>query len=174
MYSLALFVDLTLLVQAPPTSSTNSLSYGDKTARVSADDLAKLPRVQATVRSHNVEGTYEGPQLRDVLASVDVPHGDALPGPEPPADRRHRCRRRVSGGLFAGRARPGVPRSPGNPSHATKRPSRWMLPKVRSGWSSPTKHVPPAGPPGHRDQDRGRQTLAVRASDAPGGQISIF
>jgi len=81
MYSLALFVGLTLLVQAPPTSSTISLSYGDKTARVSADDLAKLPRVQATVRSHNVEGTYEGPQLRDVLASVDVPHGDALRGP---------------------------------------------------------------------------------------------
>ena len=44
MYSLALFVGLTLLVQAPPTSSTISLSYGDRTARVSADDLAKLPQ----------------------------------------------------------------------------------------------------------------------------------
>jgi hypothetical protein len=51
-----LFVGLPLLVQAPPTPSTISLSYGDKTARVSADDLAKLPQVQATVRSHNVEG----------------------------------------------------------------------------------------------------------------------
>ena len=81
MYSLALFVALTLMVQASPTPSTISLSYGDKTARLSADDLAKLPQVQATVRSHNVEGSYEGPQLRDVLASVDVPHGDALRGP---------------------------------------------------------------------------------------------
>ena len=52
MISLALFVALaTPMVQASPTPSTISLSYGDKTARLTADDLAKLPQVQATVRS---------------------------------------------------------------------------------------------------------------------------
>ncbi len=70
-----------VLVQAPAASSSLSVSYGDKAARMSVEDLARLPQVKTVVHSHNVEGTYEGPLLREVLASVGVPSGEALRGP---------------------------------------------------------------------------------------------
>ena len=175
MYSLALFVALTLMVQASPTPSTISLSYGDKTARLTADDLAKLPQVRATVQSHNVEGGYEGPQLRDVLASVGVPHGDALRGPSLRLHGRHRCRRRVSCGLFARRARSGVPRSPGDSGHTTKRPAAGCFRRSVQAGGHRRSTSRPLGPPGHWDRNRGRQTLAARADmTRTGVRISNF
>ena len=96
------------------------------------------------VRSHNVEGSYEGPQLRDVLASVDVPHGDALRGPSlrliVAIDAADGYRAVFSLAEFdpAFRDRQVI-------LATDETASRWMLPKARSGWWSPTKHVPPAG-----------------------------
>ena len=70
-----------VLVQSPAASSSLSVSYGDKAARMSVEDLARLPQVKKVVHSHNVEGTYEGPLLREVPASVGAPSGEALRGP---------------------------------------------------------------------------------------------
>jgi DMSO/TMAO reductase YedYZ molybdopterin-dependent catalytic subunit len=75
----ALFV--ALLLQPPAAAATVSVSYADRTVRLTVEDLMKMPQVRATVKSHNVEGTYEGPQLRDVLAAVGAPNGEALRGP---------------------------------------------------------------------------------------------
>ena len=72
---------LGLLAQTPIPATTLPVSYNDKTATLSVDDVAKLAQVRVSVHAHNVEGTYEGPQLRDVLAKVDAPSGDALRGP---------------------------------------------------------------------------------------------
>jgi hypothetical protein len=46
---------------------------------VGLTDLAKLPHVDATVSSHNVEGKYRGVPLGDLLRLVDRP-GEALRG----------------------------------------------------------------------------------------------
>ena len=79
---LSVFLSLVLFQQqAPAASITLSVSYGDKVVRMATEDLAKLSQVKATVRSHNVEGVYEGPLLRDVLASLGAPAGEALRGP---------------------------------------------------------------------------------------------
>ncbi len=68
---LSVFLSLVLFQQqAPAASITLSVSYGDKVVRMATEDLAKLSQVKATVRSHNVEGVYQGPLLRDVLASL--------------------------------------------------------------------------------------------------------
>jgi hypothetical protein len=47
---------------------------------VGAIDLAKLPHVDATVSSHNVQGTYRGVPLGELLRLVDRPAGEALRG----------------------------------------------------------------------------------------------
>ncbi len=47
---------------------------------VTAADLAKMPHVEATVSSHNVEGKYRGVPLGELLKLVDRPAGEALRG----------------------------------------------------------------------------------------------
>jgi hypothetical protein len=79
MTALALF--LALLMQPPAASTSVAVSYGDKAVQLTTDALATMPQSHATVKAHNVEGTYEGPLLRDVVASVNAPHGDELRGP---------------------------------------------------------------------------------------------
>jgi hypothetical protein len=57
-----------------PPSKTVSLSFEGKTATVSLTDLATMPAVTVTVHnSHrNVDETYSGPLLSDVLARVGL------------------------------------------------------------------------------------------------------
>lgn len=45
-----------------------------------AADIAKLPHVDATVSSHNVQGRYRGVLLGELLRLVDRPAGEALRG----------------------------------------------------------------------------------------------
>lgn len=51
-----------------------------KSRTLRAADIAAMPHVDATVSSHNVQGTYSGVSLGSLLRLVDRPAGEALRG----------------------------------------------------------------------------------------------
>jgi hypothetical protein len=53
--------------------------------KLTAADLAKMPRTMITVTEHGKERTYEGVLLRDILTSAGAPLGDKLKGQNMPA-----------------------------------------------------------------------------------------
>jgi len=63
-----------------PTVAVELVGLAGQHRTVGAADLAKLPHVSATVSSHNVEGTYRGVSLGDLLRLVDRPAGESLRG----------------------------------------------------------------------------------------------
>lgn len=65
----------TLTVVVPP----------DRSLKLSATDLAKMPRTMITVTEHNKERKFEGVLLRDLLKSAGAPLGDKLKGENTPA-----------------------------------------------------------------------------------------
>ena len=50
------------------------------TRRLSADDVAKLPRAKVTMSDHGVDATFEGTPLANLLALVGAPSGEKLRG----------------------------------------------------------------------------------------------
>ena len=63
----------------PPTVTT----AGPATTRTfSESELAKLPRVSFSVMDHGTKATFEGTELRHILAAVDVAAGEKLRGKE--------------------------------------------------------------------------------------------
>lgn len=66
---------------APNASRTLELiGLNGKHKTLKASDLAAMPHVDATVSSHNVQGTYSGVPLGTLLHLVDRPTGEALRG----------------------------------------------------------------------------------------------
>jgi DMSO/TMAO reductase YedYZ molybdopterin-dependent catalytic subunit len=49
--------------------------------RLSASDLAAMPRRAVTASAHHVSGTWEGVEIRELLTRAGVSAGDALRGP---------------------------------------------------------------------------------------------
>ena len=52
------------------------------TRRLSADEIAALPRAQVTISDHGVKATFEGTALSNVMALVQAPSGEKLRGGE--------------------------------------------------------------------------------------------
>jgi len=53
--------------------------------KLTAADLAKMPRTMITVTEHGKERKYEGVLLRDILTQAGAPLGDKLKGQNMPA-----------------------------------------------------------------------------------------
>ena len=51
-------------------------------ARVTASDLARLPRITVTIVDHGTKATLEGGELRHLLEKVGTPLGERLRGKE--------------------------------------------------------------------------------------------
>ena len=64
--------------QSAPVVELVGLTGQHRTVGVA--DLIKLPQVSATVSSHNVQGTYRGVSLGELLRLVERPEGKALRG----------------------------------------------------------------------------------------------
>lgn len=64
----------------PAKNSVELIGLDGKRRVVTAAELARMPRVDATVSSHNVQGTYSGVSLGALLRLVDRPAGEALRG----------------------------------------------------------------------------------------------
>jgi DMSO/TMAO reductase YedYZ molybdopterin-dependent catalytic subunit len=65
---------------APGAPSVELIGLAGQHRTVTAADLARMPHVEATVSSHNVEGKYRGVALGELLKLVDRPAGEALRG----------------------------------------------------------------------------------------------
>jgi hypothetical protein len=64
---------------APPPLELRGLA--GRSRAVSAAELAALPQHEVTASAHNVQGTFRGPLLIDVLRLVGAPSSDSLRGP---------------------------------------------------------------------------------------------
>lgn len=67
-------------VSQPPAPVVELVGLAGQHRTVGAADLAKMPQISATVSSHNVQGTYRGASLGDLLRLVERPEGEALRG----------------------------------------------------------------------------------------------
>lgn len=69
------------MATVPASAQTLALTGSDgRTAELSAETIAALPRVTITFDAHGVSHVYEGPLLLDVLKSVGAPTGRDLRG----------------------------------------------------------------------------------------------
>jgi len=50
------------------------------TRKLSADQVAGMPRSKVTISDHGVEGTFEGPTIASLLATVGAPAGEKIRG----------------------------------------------------------------------------------------------
>ncbi len=81
--ALALSVGSAAMAQAKPAAPATTLELFGPAGQhrvVTREELAALPHVDATVSSHNVQGTYRGVPLGDVLRLVGLPAADSLRG----------------------------------------------------------------------------------------------
>lgn len=79
---LAAILLVAALVQASPAADPPSLliSYKGKTVRLDDSGLAKLPQLEIEATGHGERHRYGGVLLRDALALVGAPSGEALRG----------------------------------------------------------------------------------------------
>ncbi|HEY0872300.1 MAG TPA: molybdopterin-dependent oxidoreductase [Vicinamibacterales bacterium] len=82
MNSLLLAVILGLVLQpsAPVQTSEVVITGPSGEQRITATDLAALPRVTLTIDDHDTKATFEGVELRHLLEKVGAPLGETLRG----------------------------------------------------------------------------------------------
>lgn len=66
----------------PAFAQSLTLKGPDGEKKLSAADVAALPRVKVATETHGQKHQYEGPLLIDLLAKVGAPTGEELKGPE--------------------------------------------------------------------------------------------
>jgi DMSO/TMAO reductase YedYZ molybdopterin-dependent catalytic subunit len=82
MVRIGVVLALACLARAQELTVSGSPEHSMK---VTAADMAKMPRTLITVTEHGKERKYEGVLLRDILAKAGAPLGDKLKGQNMPA-----------------------------------------------------------------------------------------
>jgi hypothetical protein len=84
MHTLSLLVALSAFVFSMPVQQAPAVELVGPAAsqKVMLAELASLPRTSVTVDDHGSKATFEGVELRHLLAKVGAPLGDKLRGKE--------------------------------------------------------------------------------------------
>jgi molybdopterin-dependent oxidoreductase-like protein protein len=80
VFAAVLFAAPRLVAQAPAGAGLELRGLG-RARSVTMQEISALPQREVTVSAHNVQGTFRGPRLIDVLWLVGAPSGDSIRGP---------------------------------------------------------------------------------------------